>query len=263
MRKISSVVAVLVPALAAMTGAQSAPSSADRAAVARAGEMYYSLQREGVRELRCKAHPDWPQILASMIATSADAKARALPYLSNIAFKVIATTSGTNVTVVKTDERPPEDLAGNLGKLIELVRFNIQQPFDVWRMIAFSTPLPRPQENYRLEHRGGRYQITPTRVKGVQIELDENLIIQEIRTREAVDVTISLRPRYAKGRNGLLPSSIDLGNVDEPSRQIQMTVEYLELEGLQLPSAFGSESQHPGGVVNIPVKFDHYVIERR
>ena len=97
----------------------------------------------------------------------------------------------------------------------------------------------------------------------MQIELDEHLIIQEIRTREPVDATISLRPRYARGRNGLLPSSIDLGNVAEPSQQIQMTVEYLELEGLQLPSAFGSKSQHPGGVVNIPMKFDHYVIERR
>jgi hypothetical protein len=263
MLKVPYLVAVLVPVLASVTAAQSAPSSADRAAIARAGEMYYNLQREGVRELRCKAHPDWQQILASMIATGEDAKARALPYLSNIAFRVTATKSGTNVTVVQNDEHPPEDLASNLRTLIELMRFNIQQPFDVWRTITFTTPLPQSKENYRLEHRGGRYRITPTEPKGVQIELDENWVIEEIRTREPGDVTVSIRPHYAKSPNGLLLSSIDLGNVDEPSQQIQMTVEYLEQEGLQLPSAFGSKSQHPGGVVNIPVKFDHYDIGRR
>ncbi len=74
---------------------------------------------------------------------------------------------------------------------------------------------------------------------------------------------VSMQPHYAKNRNGLLLSSLDVRNVDEPSQWIQMTIEYLEWEGLQLPTAFGSKSQHPGGVVSMPVKCDHYEIGRR
>ena len=81
MLKLLGVVSVWVSVLAAVAAAQSAPSAADRSAIARARNMYYSLQRHGVRELRCNAHPDWPQILASRLGTNADARARALPYL--------------------------------------------------------------------------------------------------------------------------------------------------------------------------------------
>jgi hypothetical protein len=262
MRKLS-VVFVLVSVVAALASAQSAPSSADRAVIARAGRMYYSLQREGVRDLRCNAHPDWPEVLASMTATGADAKARALPYLSRIGLRVMMTASGTNVTVERTDEQPPGDL-NNLKTLIELVRFNVQQLFDVWRMMTFKPPMPRDEDNYRLEHRGGRYKITPTGVDVGQIELDENWIIQEIRAPIAGErFMVSMQPHYAKNRNGLLLSSLDVRNVDEPSQWIQMTIEYLEWDGLQLPTAFGSKSQHPGGVVSMPVKCDHYEIGRR
>ena len=79
---------------------------------------------------------------------------------------------------------------------------------------------------------------------------------------EPVHITISMQPHYAKNPDGLLLSSLDERNVDEPAQQIQMTFEYLEQEGVHLPAAFGSKSQDPGGAVNIPVKFDHYQIGR-
>ena len=79
---------------------------------------------------------------------------------------------------------------------------------------------------------------------------------------EPVQVTISMQPHYAKYPDGLLLSSLDERNVDEPAQQIQMTFEYLEQEGVHLPAAFGSKSQDPGGDVSIPVKFDHYQIGR-
>ena len=74
MLKLLGVVSVWFSVLAAVAAPQSAPSAADRSAIARARNMYYSLQRQGVQELRCNAHPDWPQILASMLGMDADAK---------------------------------------------------------------------------------------------------------------------------------------------------------------------------------------------
>jgi hypothetical protein len=129
MLKLLGVVSVWVSVLAAVAAAQSAPSAADRSAIARARNMYYSLQSQGVRELRCNAHPDWPQILTSMLGTNADARARALPYLSKTNFSVVMTESSTDVTVERTDEQPPGGL-DNLGKLVELVRVSIQEPPD-------------------------------------------------------------------------------------------------------------------------------------
>jgi hypothetical protein len=224
--------------------------------------MYYSLQRHGVQDLRCNARPDWPQILASNLATSAEGKARALPYLSKIEFRVMMTASSTNVTVKPFGERPPQDLADNLNKLIELVRLSVEQPLDVWRMMTFRPLLPGSEENYRLEHRGGRYTIIRG-VNAVQIELDENWIVQEVRIPVPSEgVTVSTQPHYAENPNGLLLSRFDERDVDEPSQEIRMTVEYLEREGLLLPAAFGSKSQHPAGVVSIPVRFDDYEIGR-
>jgi len=103
--------------------------------------MYYSLQRQGVRELRCNVHPDWPQILTSMLGTNADVRASALPYLSKTNFSVLMTESSTDVTVERTDEQPPEGLA-NLGKLVELARVSIQQPLDDWRKFTFKPLIP-------------------------------------------------------------------------------------------------------------------------
>jgi hypothetical protein len=263
MLRLSGVVSALISVLVAVATAQFAPSSAERISIARARRMYYSLQRYGVRDLRCNARPDWPQILASNLATSAEGKARALPYLSKIEFRVMMTASGTNVTVKPTGEQPPKDLAANLNKLIELVRLDVQQPLDIWRMMTFRPLLPGSEENYRLEHRGGRYKITSTGVNAGQIELDENWIVQEVRTPVPSEgVTVSTQPHYAENPNGLLLSSFDVRDVDEPSQEIRMTMEYLEREGLLLPAAFGSKSQHPGGVVSIPVRFDDYEIGR-
>jgi hypothetical protein len=261
MLKVLAAVFVCVSVLAAVAAAQSAPSVADRSAIARARNMYYSLHRQGVRELRCNAHPDWPQILTSMLGTNADVKARALPYLSKTNFSVVMTESNTDVTVERTDEQPPQGLS-NLGKLVELVRVSIQQPLDDWRMFTFKPLIPESEGDYRLEHRSGSYRITQNGVNDGQIELDENWIIQEIRRSEPVHVTISMQPHYAKNPDGLLLSSLDERNLDEPAQQLQMTFEYLEQEGLHLPAAFGSKSQDPGGAVSIPVKFDHYQIGR-
>src|SRR6266850_2390881 len=246
MLKLFGVVSVWLSVLVAVAAPQSAPSAADRSAIARARNLYYSLQRQGVRELRCNAHPEWPQILASMLGTGADAKARALPYLSKTKFSVVMTASSTDVTVERTDEQPPEGLA-NLGKLVELVRFNIQQPLDVWRMFTFKPLIPESGGDYRLEHRSGKYKITPKGVNDGQIELDENWMIWEIRVPVAEHAMISMQPHYAKNPDGLLLSSLDERNIDEPAQQIQMTVEYLEHGGVQLPAAFGSKSQHSGG----------------
>jgi hypothetical protein len=224
--------------------------------------MYYNLQRERVREVRCVVHPDWQPILASMLATGAEAKARALPYLSKVEFAARVTVSGVTVAAQQIDEQPPKDLP-NLGKLTEFVRFNVQQLLDVWRIFAFKLPLPDSTEDYRLDHKDGRYRITPTNDPGVQVELDVNWIIQEVRTPVPGEgVTVSMQPHYSRNPSGLLLSSIDERKVDEPSQWIRMTIEYFEKDGLQLPAAFGSESQHPGGIVSMPVKFDHYEIGR-
>jgi hypothetical protein len=261
MLKLFGVVSICFTVLAAVAAPQSAPSAVDRGAIARARNMYYSLQRQGVRELRCNAHPDWPQILTSMLGTNADARARALPYLSKTNFSVVMTESSTDVTVEQTDKQPPEGLA-NLMKLVELVRVSIQQPLDDWRRFTFKPLIPEAEGDYRLEHRSGTYKITSNRVNDGQIELDENWIIREIRMTEPVNVTISMQPHYAKNPDGLLLSSLDERNLDEPAQQIQMTFEYLEQERVHLPAAFGSKSQDSGGAVNIPVKFDHYQIGR-
>jgi hypothetical protein len=165
--------------------------------------------------------------------------------------------SSADVTAERTDEQPPEGLA-NLGKLVELVRVSMQQPLDDWRRFTFKPLIPGSEGDYRLEHRRGTYKITPNGVNDGQIELDENWIIREIRMPEPVHVTISMQPHYAKSADGLLLSSLDERNVDEPAQQVQMTFEYLEQEGVHLPAAFGSQSQDPGGAVSIHVKFDHY-----
>jgi hypothetical protein len=261
MLKLLGVVSVWFSVLAAVAAPQSVPSAADRSAIARARNMYYSLKRQGVRELRCDVHPDWPQILTSMLGTNADVQARVLPYLSRTNFSVVMTESSTDVTVERTDEQPPQGLA-NLGKLVELVRVSILQPLDDWRMFTFKPLIPESEGDYRLEHQSGTYKITPNGVNDGQIELDENGIIREIRKSEPVHVTISMQPHYAKNPDGLVLSSLDERNVDEPAQQIQMTFEYLEQEGVHLLSAFGSKSQDPGGAVSIPVKFDHYQIGR-
>lgn len=260
MLKLSRVVS-LIFVLAAAAVPQSHPSSADRAAVARAKKMYYSLQRERVREVRCLVHPDWQPILASMLATGAEAKARALPYLSKVEFAARVTASGVTVTARQIDEPPPKDLP-NLGKLTELVRFNVQQLLDVWRMAAFNLLLPNSSEDYRLERRDGRYRITLTSDSAV-VELDGNWIIQEVRTPiPGEGVTVSMRPHYSGNPSGLLLSSIDERNVAEPSQRVRMTIDYFEKDGLELPAAFGSESQHPDGIVSMSMKLDRYEIGR-
>lgn len=261
MLKVLGVVSVWFSVLAAVAAPQATRSPADRSAVARARNMYYSLQRQGVRELRCYATPTGRRFLTACWERMQMPEHALLPYLSKTKFSVVMTESSTDVTVERTDEQPPEVLA-NLGNLVELVRVSIQQPLDDWRMFTFKPLIPESEGDYRLEHRSGTYKVTPSGVNDGQIELDENWIIREIRVPEPVHVTISMQPHYAKNPDGLLLSSFDEQNMDEPAQQIKMTFEYLEQEGVHSPAAFGSKSQDPGGAVSIPVKFDHYQILR-
>ncbi|HWZ78210.1 MAG TPA: hypothetical protein VNX87_16825 [Candidatus Sulfotelmatobacter sp.] len=46
----------------------------------------------------------------------------------------------------------------------------------------------------------------------------EDCGVVEIRTLEPVNVTISMQPHYAKNPDGLLLSSLDERNVDEPAQ---------------------------------------------
>ena len=245
-----------------VVAAQQPPTPPERAAMIRARRMFYSLQLEGVRELRCEAHPDWPQVLESMLGTGANAKARALPYLSKVEFKVVMTSSGTSVTLVQNEQRPPTDLANGLEKLIELIRQNVQEPMDMWRMVTFTPLIPSPEQSFRLLRKEGGYNVMAMGRNPLSIEVDKNWMVREIRTTAPEGVTLTLQPHYIEMSKGFLLSILDIRNIAEPKQYIHMTFEYLEKEDLELPSAFASRSEHPGGIVSIPVKFDNYEILR-
>ena len=256
MLKISGISAILLSLLAVAAATQSIPTSADRAAVGRAQKMYYSLQSQGVRELRCVAHPDWAEVLAGMQAASANAKARALPYLSKIQFRAVVTAFGANVTVERTAEQSPADLV-NLEKLVDLVRFNVQQSLDTWRMMSFKPLLPDSVMKYRFESYDERYKITPLSKNAGQIILSKDWVIQEITSSiPEQHVTWSIRPQYVKSPAGLLLSSLDEENANNPSQRWEMKIDYAEVDGIQVPAAFGPNSEHPGGGVDFSVKFE-------
>jgi len=170
------------------------------------------------------------------------------------------TESGTNVTVEESDNHAPQDLASDLAKIVEFVRSDIQQSFDLWRMLMFKPLLPGSKAIYRLEHHSEKYDLI---VGEWQLELDETGMIQEVRgSIPGEHVTISMPLHYAESSNGLVLSSLGLRIANEPSQQLEMTVQYLEQQGLQLPSAIGCRSKHPFGRVITTVKIDRYEIVR-
>lgn len=261
MPKRALVLQALLVIIAAATSAQRSGDSSDRALIARARKMYYSLQREGVRELKCRARPDWPEVLASMPSVSADFKQRAMPHLSTSEFKVTMTEWSTNVAVDPAN-RISGELPSDVAAVVEWVRSDIQQEFEMWRMTTFKPLLPGPKVAYHLEHRAGKYELIDG--KQQRLELDEAGLIQSFNDSIPDEhVTISMPMHYDQTSHGLVLSSIALRTQNDSSPRLEMTVQYLEQDGLQLPSVIDSKSEHALGKVSTEVRFDQYEVLRR
>jgi hypothetical protein len=252
----------LLLVFAAATVAQSNGNSPDRAFIAHARKMYYSLQQEGVRELWCQARPGWSKVLTSVPSPSPDAKKQALAHLSTTEFKVVITESDTEVTVEQSADHSSGEVSTDLAAIIDFVRADIQQTFDLWRMVTFKPLLPGPKLAYRLEHRAGKYDLFDG--GGQQLELDEKGLIQTISASiPGAPANLSIPLRYDESTHGLVLSSLGLRTVAEASPLLEMTLQYLEQDGLQLPSAIICKTQHPFGVVSTEVKINRYEIVRR
>lgn len=260
MPKYSCVLPTLLSVVITVASAQSSGDASARAVIAHARKNYYSLQQNRIRELKCYASPDWAEVLTSIPSSTADFRKRALPYLSKTVFKVDMTESGTNVTVEPTDNNAPPELGSDLAHIIELVRTDVQQNLDLWRMMTFKPLLPASRAAYRLAHRDGKYEL----VDGdQQLELDEAGMIQELNGSIPNEhVTISMPLRYAESPKGVVLSNLGLRVANGPAQQLEMTVQYFEQDGLQLPFTIGCKSQHPSGTVITTTKIDRYDILR-
>lgn len=253
-----------IPALllvvAAATAAQSKGNSPDRAFIAQARNMYYSLQQEGVRELRCSARPNWAAVLASVPSATPDSRKRALVHLSTTEFKIVMTEAGTEVTMQQSSDQNSSDVSSDLAAIIDFVRVDIQQAFDLWRMVTFKPLLPGPKTAFRLEHRAGKYDL----IDGEQqLELDEKGLIQTFSSSiPGGTATLSMPLHYDRSARGLVLSGMGLRIANEPSPRMEMTLQYLEQDGLPLPSAISCKSQHPFGPVNTEVNVSRYEIVR-
>ncbi len=199
---------------------------------------YYNLGREGLREFRCDAKPDWG---AAPGAATADSTGREklLAALGQTHFEAtIGARGGPRVEVRFGAAVPNDDVAQNVRAAIARSQQSLNGALDEFSSLLFGSPLP-PDRDYHVEDQGERLRIT--------FGSDEVRIVETMRKDHAIEEmiiatqhsTVTVRPSYKRLEQGFVPVAIDSSVEAAGADKVELHVEigYQAVEGFELPQS--------------------------
>jgi hypothetical protein len=239
--------------------------SSDREIIQRARQSYASLTDEGLLEVRGSVQPDW-ELTYAAVKTDKVATDQLLPILKATHFTVALGPDGAPIVSHESDAAPPnEEVAQRIHQSLDGMDQLLTGFFQTWSNFSFATPLPRPDENYRLEDSDGKYRVSLDQgAAHFELSLSHELAIEEVEVTSA-KLSGKLELQWSPSSKGLLLSSYQ-GTFKENSggtQQLSVKIHYEDVEGFSLPSTVDATVELPAGSIPLRLVFSDYKIKKR
>jgi hypothetical protein len=233
--------------------------AADKDAVLRqARAAYYSLNGEGMQQFQCNMTPNWEALLGDLRKTDSAKADRAVQKLNELRFSAtIPNTGEAKVThnEISADNKQMADGLTQVYKGMEQMTVGF---FQTWSVFVIRPGLPEAGSTFQLEENPSGYRISykdGTSDVVTQMNKDFSITSTAVSSKE-FDST--LQPLFIKTAKGLLLSgyqAIYTGASGTDRTELQVKVDYQQVDGLQLPKTLNLQGSYGGNPFKVEVAF--------
>jgi hypothetical protein len=238
-----------------------AGQNTNREVVKKARDSYYSLKRLGLIEFRANIRPNWDVMLKGEPTPP-----EAMKLLNGLHFSILFGEGG-NVIVNHQADVPPknETVAKGYKDIFEGVDNAIYGFFETWNLFMFGSPFPEPDTVYELQDLGASYLLKYAEPKNmVATTFGKDFYIKEIQvTGESFSGAI--KPQFKKTEHGYIIVAYQGSYSSVAGNQtsdLQVSIQYTEVNGLEVPVKLNVEGTYNGGPVNMQIIFSDYQISK-
>jgi len=238
-----------------------AGQTSNRDVINKARDSYYSLKRLGLIEFRANIRPNWELMLKGE-STSPEA----MKLLNGLHFSILFDEGGKVIVNHQSDFPPPnEAVAKGYKDIFEGVDNAIYGFFDTWNLFMFESPFPEPDSTFELEDLGVHYLLKYAEPKNkVATTFGKDFYIKEIQV-SGESFSGAIKPEFRKTEHGHIIVAYQgsyLAAAGNRRSDLQVTIQYNEVNGLQVPLKVNVEGTYNGGPVNMEIIFSDYKISK-
>ena len=229
----------------------------------RSQKQYYNLRSAGLVGFSCKVNVNWSRLLKDLSERGNEPEGVTLDMLQGLKFSMAL---GSNDQF--TFERPAyplipdKETQDNVRMLLEDSEQMIGSFSSAWRPFVLTPIFPEAtsvqniietDDGYRIQAKDGEMK--------TDLTMNKESVISNI-TVTSLLLTGTTRPTFTKTSRGLLLNKLD-SNIGEGQIKSVITIEYQELEGLQLLKSVLYDSTDRGEKHIIELNFSDYSIKKK
>jgi len=219
---------------------------------------YYSLNGEGLQQFQCNMTPNWEALLADLRKTDSAAVDRAVQKLKELRFSAVVPLQGTAKVTHNEISADNKQMADGLAQIYDGMDQMIVGFFQTWSVFVITPGLPEAGSTFQLEEIPSGYRISYKDGSADVVTLmnkDFSITSTMVRSKE-FDST--LQPLFKQTAKGLLLSgyqAIYIGASATDKTELQVKVEYQQVDGLQLPKTLDAQGSFGGNPFKVEVAF--------
>jgi hypothetical protein len=233
--------------------------AADKDVVIRqARAAYYSLNGEGMQQFQCNMTPNWEALLADLRKTDSAAVDRAVQKLKELRFSAVVPSQGTAKVMHNEISADNKQMADGLTQIYNGMDQMIVGFFQTWSVFVISPGLPEAGSTFQLEEIPSGYRVSYKDGSAdvvTQMNKDFSITSTMVSSKEFES---TLQPLFKQTAKGFLLSgyqAIYIGASAADKTELQVKVEYQQVDGLQLPKTLDAQGSFGGNPFKVEVAF--------
>ena len=239
----------------------SAAQTSNREVINQARNSYYNLKRLGLKEFRAQVRPNWEVVLKGE-STSPEA----MKLLNGLHFSILFGESGQVVVNHEADSPPRnETVAKGYQDIFKGVDNAIYGFFQTWNLFMFASPFPEPESAYELQDLGATYLLKYAEPNNrVTTTFGRDFSIREIQV-SGDSFAGTIKPVFRKTEHGQIIVAYQgsySGAAGNRTSELQVSIRYNEVDGLEVPLQVNVAGTYNGGPVNMEIVFSDYQISK-
>ena len=238
-----------------------AAQASNREVINKARDSYYNLKRLGLIEFRANVRPNWEVLLKDESTSPAGVK-----LLNGLHFSILFGQGGDIVVNHQADFPPQNDvIAKGYRDIFQGVDRAIYGFFQTWNLFMFESPFPEPDSAYELQDLGASYLLKYAEPKTrVATTFGKDFYIKEIQV-SGESFSGAIKPEFKKTDHGniiVAYNGIYLGAAGNGNTDLQVAIQYNEVNGLLVPLKVNVDGTYNGEPVNMEILFSDYKISK-
>lgn len=247
-----------VTALLACLGGAPAVAADRQDVLRQARRAYYSLREQGLAEFRCGLQPNWETLLVELKTNDPAVYKGTLAKLNEIRFSMVLASNGSVRLTHNEVTGMDAEMDRGLGQIFGGMEQVVTGFFQTWSPFVLTQPFPEIESEYELEDQGSRYRLSYKEgpadivtIMAADFAISDLIVVTpEFKSR--------LQPQFSAGPKGFLLNAYQAdyrGSAPADATQLQVRIQYQEVQGLQLPSRLSLGGTQGGSPFQLELAF--------